>query len=71
MKKYKMLEIIRKEKGFTQAELAKNLDISKQYMWHIENGTKRLSYKMAFRISEVLGVKPDDIFLEDFKSKDR
>jgi len=40
-------------------------------MWHIENGTKRLSYKMAFRISEVLGVKPDDIFLEDFKSKDR
>lgn len=68
MKKYKKLEKIRKEKGYTQESLAKRLGVTKQYIWDIEDGRKNLSYKLAFRISLILGVKPDDIFLEDYKS---
>ena len=67
MKKYVNLEKLRRKKGITIVELAKRLDKSSQYIWDIEDGRRNLSYKMAFKISLILDVKPDDIFLDDYK----
>ena len=58
---------IRKEKGYTQKELANIIGVSKQYIWDIENGRREISYKLAFMISEVLETKPDVLFFEDYK----
>ena len=60
---------IRKEKGYTQKELAKIIGVSKQYIWDIENGRRDLSYKLAFLISEVLGTKPDILFLDEYNKR--
>lgn len=65
MEKYYKLESIRKQKGISQDEIAKYLGVSKPFYSQLENRKKRLSYKNAFLISKYLGMKPDDIFLEE------
>lgn len=49
--------------------LGSKLGKSKQYMWDIEAGRRTLSYKLAFKISKILGATPDELFLEDTKRK--
>ena len=67
MKKYKNLEKIRKSKKISQVDIAKKLGVSTQYVWYLEDGRKRLSYRQAYKIGKIVGEKPDDIFLEDAK----
>lgn len=69
MKKYKKLQALRTKKGYTLKILAKKLDVSKQYLWDIEDGRRTLSYKVAYKISSILETNPDTIFLEDHKRK--
>jgi len=69
MKKYKKLQAVRTNRRYTLKSLSKKLGVSKQYLWDIEDGRRVLSYKMAYKISEILDVDADIIFLEDHKRK--
>ncbi len=57
------LKALRLENGLTQAVMAEELNISKQYYSQIERGERRLTYEMAVKISNVLEKTPDQIFL--------
>ncbi|MBQ9181258.1 MAG: helix-turn-helix transcriptional regulator [Bacilli bacterium] len=59
---------MRIKKGYTHADMAKLLNISKPFYWQIENNKRRLSYNMAFNISQILKTTPDKIFYEEFKN---
>lgn len=67
MKVHKTLQYYRKRKGYTLAALAKKIGITPQHLGYIEKGKKTLSYSLAFRISHALEVKPDELFLDDYK----
>lgn len=49
----------RKEKGFTQEELAEKVDISLAYMGEIERGVKYPSMNVFIKLVEVLDVSAD------------
>ena len=66
---YLKLKELRKKKKLTAREMAEKLGISKPFYCQIENGKRRLSYKMAVKIAKVFGCKPDDIFYEEFKNE--
>lgn len=69
MKKYRYLARLREVNRYSLKVLASKVGISKQYLWDIEDGRKILSYKMAYKLSKILEVKPDEIFLEDHKKE--
>ncbi len=52
---------IRKDKGYSQEDLAGFVDMDRSYLSEIENGQKNLSVMMLIRISNALDVKPEDI----------
>ena len=62
------LREINKKRKFTCEYMANHLKISKPFYWQIENGKRRLSYKMAVKIARIFDLKPDDIFYEEFKN---
>ncbi len=64
------LKEIRKKRKYTCEYMANHLKISKPFYWQIENGKRRLSYKMAVKIAKVFNLKPDDIFYKDFNDMD-
>lgn len=65
---FKTLKEIRKNNNLSSKDMAEKLCISKAYYSQIENRTRRLSYDMAIKISEVFNSKPDKIFYEDSKT---
>ena len=60
------LKIVREKYKYNYLDMAKKLSISKTFYWQIENGYRRLTYKMAKKIACVLKTKPDDLFYNDF-----
>ncbi len=56
------LKKVRKEKGFTIYDMAKELSITPSFYSQIENKKRRLFYDTAIRISRILGEKPDALF---------
>ena len=56
------LKKIRKENKYTIYDMAKILKITPSFYSQIENKKKRLFYDMAFKISAIFNMKPDDIF---------
>lgn len=56
------LKKIRKENNYTIYDMAKILNITPSFYSQIENKKKRLFYDMAFKISAIFNMKPDDIF---------
>ncbi len=56
------LKQIRKENKYTIYDMAKILKITPSFYSQIENKKKRLFYDMAFKISAIFNMKPDDIF---------
>ena len=56
------LKQIRKENKYTIYDMAKKLKITPSFYSQIENKKKRLFYDMAFKISAIFNMKPDDIF---------
>lgn len=52
---------LRKDKGITQKELAKKLEISQPMLAQLERGTKALSVNMAVAIAEALKVPINEI----------
>jgi len=55
------IRAFRKLKGFTQTELAGQLDVSIAVLGAIERGTRRPDPKIIRKISEVLGIDPDEL----------
>ena len=55
----------RKDKGWTQDELASRVNISRAYLTNIERGVYVPSLKVAKRISESLGRSTDFLFFEN------
>ena len=62
MKKLKELRI---KNNYTYADMAQLIGISATYYWQLENGDRRLYYKMAIKIAKIFNLKPDDIFYND------
>jgi len=63
------LMALRQKRGYSCQAMANRLNISKSFYWQIEHDQRRLSYDTAFKIAKIFGLKPDDIFYEEFKNK--
>ncbi len=55
------LRRIRKEKGFTQADIAEAVGISCPYLSNIENGKVNATISTVARLAKVLKVSVDDL----------
>lgn len=55
------LKALREQKGFTQRELAAQVDMYFTSISKIENGERKLTLEEAVRVSEVLGVDLKEI----------
>lgn len=64
MKRADLLKV-RKEKGLTQEEIAKNTGINRSYYGLIENGNRNPSLKIAIRIAGFLNVQLKEIFTDE------
>ena len=69
MEKYKYLGLniayYRKEKGFSQSDLAEKINISRTHMSRIETADCAVSLDVVFDICDVLEIKPIRLF--DFR----
>jgi putative transcriptional regulator len=59
------IRVLRAEKGWTQADLAKLLNVSRNSVNAIENGKYDPSLPLAFRIADVFGLRIEEIFQKD------
>lgn len=64
----KKLRQRRKKIGATLSDLSKHLNVSHQQVQKYEQGETRISAGILYRISQMLGVKPD-YFFEGYKAK--
>lgn len=58
----KKVQKLRKQKGFSQEELAEKLGFSRVYMGYIEQGREAPSLKLVIKLAKNLGVKVEDLF---------
>ena len=58
-----ILKILRAERDWTQAELARRLDVSRESINAIETGRYDPSLPLAFETARLFGKKIEDIFL--------
>ena len=56
------LRVLRAERDWTQANLAYELDVSRQTVNAIEKGKFEPSLPLAFKISRLFGLSIEDIF---------
>jgi putative transcriptional regulator len=64
------LKVLRAERGWSQADLAERLGISRQSINAIETGRYDPSLPLAFRIAAVFGQPIEAIFSEDAPGPD-
>ena len=57
------LEMLRKERGIKQEELANELEVSRQTIGSLENGRYNPSIQLAFKIARYFGLTIEDIFI--------
>ena len=57
------MEEIRKERGITQEDLAKILEVSRQTVGSLENGRYNPSIILAFKIARHFEMAIEDIFI--------
>ena len=58
------LRVLRAERGWTQADLAQQLQVARQSVNAIETGKFDPSLPLAFRIARLFGQRVEDIFEE-------
>lgn len=56
------LRVLRAERGWSQAELAGQLDVSRQAVNAIETGKYDPSLPLAFKIGRLFGMRIEEIF---------
>jgi putative transcriptional regulator len=59
------LRVLRAEKGWSQADLADRLEVSRQSVNAIETGKYDPSLPLAFRIARLFDQRIEEIFKED------
>jgi putative transcriptional regulator len=59
------IRVLRAEKNWTQAELARRLDVSRNTMNAIENNRYDPSLSLAFRLAKLFGLKMEDVFQDE------
>lgn len=59
------LKVLRAERGWSQAELAARLDVSRQTVNAIETGKYDPSLPLAFKLARLFGAPIETIFSED------
>ena len=59
------LKYYRNKKGFSQAKFAEECDCGNGTIGSIESARQFPSFDLLFRMSEVLGIHPADLFLRD------
>jgi putative transcriptional regulator len=57
------LRVLRAERGWSQADLAERLEVSRQSVNAIETGKYDPSLPLAFRIAELFGRSIEDVFV--------
>ncbi len=62
-----ILKQVRKQYGYTVYDMAEKLSITPSFYSQLENKKRRLFYDMAFRISSVFNMKPDELFYTNIK----
>ena len=61
----KRLSFLRKQKGFTQQELAENSEYSVEFISLVERGLNGPTLKGVEKLAQALSIHPKDLF--DFK----
>ncbi|SMF88100.1 DNA-binding transcriptional regulator, XRE-family HTH domain [Paenibacillus uliginis N3/975] len=51
------------EKGWTQAEFAKRMGVSRQYVSKLINGERKMSLEFAFNAAHILGCRITDLYI--------
>jgi putative transcriptional regulator len=59
------IRVLRAEKGWSQAELADKVGVSRNSINAVENGKFDPSLPLAFRIADVFELKIEDVFLRE------
>jgi putative transcriptional regulator len=59
------IRVLRAEKGWSQAELAEKVGVSRNSINAVENGKFDPSLPLAFRIADVFTLRIEDVFLRD------
>ena len=59
------LRELRETRGWSQAALAEQLDVSRQTVNALETGKYDPSLPLAFRIARLFGLRIEDVFLPD------
>lgn len=57
------IEMIRKERGIMQDEMAKALCVSRQTISSLENGRYNPSIMLAYRIAKYFGMTIEEVFV--------
>ena len=59
------LTVLRAERGWTQADLAQRLDVSRQTIVSIEKGKYDPSLPLAFKVAQLFELRIEDVFDPD------
>ena len=59
------IRVLRADKGWSQAELAEKVGVSRNSINAVENGKFDPSLPLAFRIVELFDLKIEDVFLRE------
>ena len=59
------IRVLRAEKGWSQAEVAAKVSVSRNSINAVETGKFDQSLPLAFRIVELFGLKIEDVFLRE------
>lgn len=60
---------MREQHGLTQKELAERLDVTEEYIYMIEKGSRSPSTKLAIKMSALFNVTLDEIFFANQSNK--
>jgi putative transcriptional regulator len=64
------LEILRKQKGIKQEELAEALEVSRQTIGSLENGRYNPSIILAFKLARYFNTTIEEIFIYEEEKND-
>ena len=59
------IRVLRAEKGWSQADLAEQVGVSRNTINAVENGKFDPSLPLAFRIADAFELKIEDVFLRE------
>ena len=59
------IRVLRAEEGWSQAELAERVEVSRNSINAVENGKFDPSLPLAFRIADAFGLKIEDVFMRN------